>query len=71
MRQVFTSLDLGGKFSGNRVFIEQLESLVPHFYENAGQYLKAWVAPAPRVKRTEKEPEEETEAQMIGEQPDE
>lgn len=69
--EVFISLDLGGKFSGNRVFIEQLESLVPHFYENAGQYLKAWVVPAPRVKRAEKEPEEETEAQTTGEQADE
>jgi hypothetical protein len=66
--EVFTSLDLGGKFSGNRVFIEKLESLVPHFYESAGQYLKAWVASAPRVTRTEKEPDEETEAQVTADQ---
>ncbi|NDL71651.1 hypothetical protein GPL32_14190 [Halomonas alkaliphila] len=62
--EVFTSLDLGGKFSGNRVFIEQLEKIVPDFYEYAGQYLKAWVAPAPRVKRVEINPEEDTEAQV-------
>lgn len=65
--EVFMSQDLGSKFSGNRVFIEKLENLVPHFYETAGQYLKAWVAPAPRVKRTDKVPDEETEAQMIAE----
>lgn len=62
--EVFTSHDLGGKFSGNRVFIEQLEKIVPEFYRYAGQYLKAWVAPAPRVKQVEEDPEEETEAQI-------
>lgn len=62
--EVFTSYGLGGKFSGNRVFIEQLEKIVPDFYRYAGQYLKAWVAPAPRVKPVEKDPEEETEAQI-------
>lgn len=62
--EVFTSHDLGGKFSGNRVFIEQLEKIVPDFYRYAGQHLKAWVAPAPRVKQIEKDPEEETEAQV-------
>ncbi|MGP9767157.1 hypothetical protein ACT3UM_15695 [Halomonas sp. AOP13-D3-9] len=62
--EVFTSLDLGGKFSGNRVFIEHLEKIVPDFYRYAGQYLKAWVAPAPRVKHVEEDPEEETEAQV-------
>lgn len=62
--EVFTSHDLGAKFSGNRVFIEQLEKIVPDFYRYAGQHLKAWVAPAPRVKQVEQDPEEETEAQL-------
>ncbi|MCG7605725.1 MULTISPECIES: hypothetical protein [unclassified Halomonas] len=62
--EVFTSYDLGTKFSGNRVFIEQLEKIVPDFYRYAGQHLKAWVAPAPRVKQVEQDPEEETEAQL-------
>lgn len=62
--EVFTSVDLGSKFAGNRVFIEHLEKIVPDFYRHAGQYLKAWVAPAPRVKQVEKDPEEETEAQV-------
>lgn len=64
--EIFISQALGGKFSGRRVFIEILENLVPYFYENAGQYLKAWVPPAPRIKRSEKEPEEETEAPITG-----
>lgn len=61
--EVFTSLHLGSKF-GRKVFIEHLEQLVPDFYAYAGQYLKAWVAPAPKVKRIEKDPEDDTEAQI-------
>lgn len=60
--EVFTSVHLGSKF-GRKIFIEHLEKIVPDFYRYAGQYLKAWVAPAPRVKQVEKAPEEETEAQ--------
>ena len=61
--EVFTSVHLGSKF-GRKVFIEHLEKIVPEFYEYAGQHLKAWVAPAPKVKRIEKDPENDTEAQI-------
>ena len=45
-------------FDGKRKFIELLETLVPTFYEHVGQHLKAWVPPAPKVKReVEEEPE--------------
>ncbi|MEX2327623.1 MAG: hypothetical protein WD558_07815, partial [Pseudomonadales bacterium] len=43
--------DAAGKFSGNKTFIEQLEEVVPYFYEQIGQHLRAYVAPPPRIKR--------------------
>lgn len=51
--------DLAGKFSGNQVFIRELEQSLSHFYSVAGQHLKAWVAPAPKVK-TKSEPSDLT-----------
>ncbi len=53
--------DLAGKFSGPRTFIEQLEEAVPSFYEQVGQFLRAYVAPPPRVRR-EAKPYEADEA---------
>jgi hypothetical protein len=50
--EVFYTLDLAGKFQGNRVFIEQIEEAVPFFYEQVGQHLRAWVAPPPKVKKS-------------------
>jgi len=47
--EVFYMLDLAGRFSGSRVFIEELEKAVPHFYEQVGQFLRAWVAAPPKV----------------------
>lgn len=47
--EIFYSLDLAGKFTGNRVFIDRLEVAVPHFYEQVGQRLRAWVAPPPQI----------------------
>ena len=45
-------------FAGKQKFVELLETLVPTFYEQVGQHLKAWVPPAPKVKReVEVEPE--------------
>ncbi|WP_440997539.1 hypothetical protein [Arhodomonas sp. SL1] len=47
--EIFYSLDLAGKFTGNRVFIERLEAAIPHFYEHVGQRLRAWVPPPPQI----------------------
>lgn len=43
--------DLGAMFTGSRTFIEQLEQAVPHFYEQVGQHLRAYVVAPPRLKR--------------------
>lgn len=42
-------VDLAGRFSGSKIFIEELEKAVPHFYEQAGQWLKAWTPSAPKI----------------------
>ena len=36
------------RFAGVRTFIDELENLVPTFYEEVGQHLVAWQAPAPK-----------------------
>lgn len=42
--------DIAGRFSGNRTFVEELERLVPEFYENVGQHLEAFRPKPPQVK---------------------
>jgi len=46
--EISATIDLAGKFSGSKVFIERVEEFVPAFYEGVGQYLKAFVKPAPK-----------------------
>ncbi|HET8802924.1 MAG TPA: hypothetical protein VFN01_17280 [Marinobacter sp.] len=53
--EVVYEVDLAGKFSGRKVFVEELEKAVPHFYQEAGQLLKAW-APLPlKISKAESE----------------
>lgn len=53
--------DLAGKFSGSKTFIENLENAVPQFYERAGQHLRAYIAPPPKLRRED--------AQRTGDEP--
>ncbi|MDZ7640953.1 MAG: hypothetical protein U5J62_02835 [Desulfurivibrio sp.] len=60
--EIFYMVDLAGRFGGNKIFIDELETAVPRFYEQAGQKLRAWVPPPPKIHRhdpvtTEEEPE--------------
>jgi hypothetical protein len=48
---IWMQVDDARGFGGKRRFVEQLEALIPTFYEHVGQHLKAWVPPAPKVKR--------------------
>jgi hypothetical protein len=57
--------DLAGKFSGTKTFIEQLEEAVPKFYEQVGQYLRAYVEPPPRVQKVSRELPGEEPLQVI------
>ncbi|KAB7624155.1 hypothetical protein F3N43_07135 [Alkalilimnicola sp. S0819] len=63
--EIFYLVDLAGRFAGNKVFIEQLEQAVPHFYEQVGQHLQAWAPPPPRIQR-HKDAAEEAEMAEIG-----
>src|SRR5690606_28093368 len=42
--------DIAGRFSGNKTFIEELERLVPEFYENVGQHLQPFRPKPPQLK---------------------
>lgn len=53
--EVVYEVDLAGKFSGRKVFVEELEKAVPHFYQEAGQLLKAWTPPPPKISKVESE----------------
>jgi len=48
--EVILNADLAGKFAGTRTFLEHLERMVPRFYEEVGQYLRAWVPSPPKPK---------------------
>lgn len=45
---VQTVLDLAGKFSGQKTFVEGLEKSVTYYYHNIGENLINWVPPAPK-----------------------
>ncbi len=47
------STDLSAKFNSRKKFIEELERLVPRFYVNVGQHIKAWTPSPPKVKKVE------------------
>ena len=47
--------DVGGRFSGAKTFIKELEETVPHFYKQVGQRLKRWQPTAPKIAEAPKE----------------
>lgn len=49
--EVLLVRDMAGKFGGTRTFIEHLEEAVPHFYEQVGQHLRAYVPPPPPLRK--------------------
>jgi hypothetical protein len=58
--------NLGKRFSGRRTFIEDVERIVPSFYDLVGVNLKAWQAapPKPVKSRNEPDPGELTHADL-------
>jgi len=54
--------DIAGRFSGRRTFIEDLEKLVPEFYEEVGQHLRPWTPPPPSIAKEDPIHETESEA---------
>lgn len=59
--EIFYMKDLAGGFSGSRVFIEELEQTVPHFYEQVGQHLRAYAEPPPKIVDSEPASSENTQ----------
>ena len=47
--EVIMIRSLGGRFTGRRTFIEDLEDLVPEFYDRIGQNLRPWTPPPPSI----------------------
>ncbi len=47
--EVIMIRSLGGRFTGRRTFIEDLENLVPEFYDRIGQNLRPWTPPPPSI----------------------
>ena len=41
--------DIAGRFPGRRTFIEDLEKLIPEFYDEIGQHLRPWAPPPPSI----------------------
>ena len=41
--------DMAGRFSGRRTFIEDLENMIPEFYDEVGQHLRPWAPPPPSI----------------------
>lgn len=49
--------NLGKRFSGRRTFIEDVERVVPSFYDLVGANLKAWQAPPPQPVKSRHDPD--------------
>ncbi len=49
--EIVRVIDLAGKFSGVKTFVEYTSREVPLFYKDVGEHLRAWVPPPPRLKR--------------------
>lgn len=48
--EVLYARDLGARFGQRKNFIVDLEQIVPDFYEQVGQHLRAWQPQAPKVR---------------------
>ena len=59
--------DLGGRFRGEKTFVEDAVKHLPTYYKNVGQHLQAWVPPAPQVKEAPqiKQDREETPSSIV------
>ncbi|MCY4610715.1 MAG: hypothetical protein OXC38_03295 [Gammaproteobacteria bacterium] len=49
--EVVIVTDLAGRFSRRKTFIEDLEKVVPEFYERIGQHLRPWIPPPPAIEK--------------------
>jgi hypothetical protein len=57
--EIIRVLDLGGKFKGQKVFVEFATAAVPTFYHDVGQNLTKWIAPPPKTKSDDNKEQDE------------
>ena len=48
--EVLLIKDCAGRFSGTRTFVQDLEAVVPDYYNRVGRQLRRWIPPAPAQK---------------------
>ena len=53
--EVARVVDLAGGFRGKQKFVEETNTHLQKFYEEVGQSLRNWVAPAPRIKKQDQD----------------
>jgi hypothetical protein len=66
--EVVRVVDLAGKFSGVKTFIEYASNEVPNFYKDVGEHIRPWVPPPPKLKRVSA-PEDEDESTLQSDLP--
>ena len=57
---------IAGRFSGRRTFMEDLEKMIPKFYDEVGQHLRPWTPPPPSIDK--EDPIREADASQSGRQ---
>jgi hypothetical protein len=66
--EVFLLSDDGRRFAGRKTFIEELERIVPEFYDHIGQHLERWVPRPPKpVKDDESDQTSRTDTEVATE----
>ena len=65
--EVIMIRDLAGRFSGRQTFVEDLEDLIPEFYDRIGQNLRPWAPPPPSIDK--RDPIQETDIVEASEEP--
>ena len=51
--EISKTRDLGARFVSRKKFLQEIETLVPEFYEQIGQKLKRWQPPPPSIKKSD------------------
>ena len=65
--EVIMIRDLAGRFSGRQTFVEDLEDLIPEFYDRIGQNLRPWAPPPPSIDK--RDPIQDTDIVEASEEP--
>lgn len=63
--EIFMVEELGGRFAGNKNFVDHIEAFVPEFYQRVGQHLRAWVPPPPKLSKRDPGKSEEREEERV------